>query len=379
MKYMGSKRAMLKNGLGELLKSEMGSASRFLDLFSGSGAVATHVAQNFEVPVHAYDLQQYSTVLARAVVTRRKPIVVDKVWAAWLERAKERARTIRPRTVHKVTRRDVVRLRKWCERQKKWPITRSYGGHYFSAHQAVMIDALRATLPRRTPARIVALAALIQAASRCAAAPGHTAQPFQPTRTAKRFLAEAWKRDVVGYTKVALFELAKASARRKGKAEVKDANAVARVLRSGDLVFLDPPYSGVHYSRFYHVLETIARGKVGRVSGVGRYPSPTARPRSRYSAKGTAHEAIDDLLRDIAESGAKAILTFPNHECSNGLSGRSVSQKARKYFSVERKVVESRFSTLGGTKHGGEDDGGRAARHNAKELVLLLAPRPLSS
>ena len=52
--------------------------------------------------------------------------------------------------------------------------------------EADAIDAFRASLPRSEPSRTIALAALIRAASKCAAAPGHTAQPFQPTRLRSR-------------------------------------------------------------------------------------------------------------------------------------------------------------------------------------------------
>lgn len=56
MKYMGSKRAMLENGLGELLGQEIQTANRFVDLFTGSAAVAAHVGCRFHLPVLAFDL-----------------------------------------------------------------------------------------------------------------------------------------------------------------------------------------------------------------------------------------------------------------------------------------------------------------------------------
>jgi adenine-specific DNA-methyltransferase len=82
MKYMGSKREMLLNGLGEVLEQELVGAKRFIDLFTGSAAVAVHVARNFDVPVLASDLQSYSVVLANAVLRRRDEISPDKLWSA---------------------------------------------------------------------------------------------------------------------------------------------------------------------------------------------------------------------------------------------------------------------------------------------------------
>lgn len=375
MKYMGSKRWMLRNGLGHTLDKASASASRFVDLFAGSGAVAAHVAKKRAIPVVAYDLQKFSVVLTRAIVGRDKKLDVDQIWENWKKRGARIADRIEPPNEQRVTKPFVKECREWSESRKSLPITKAYGGHYFSPTQAVWIDALRKTLPVKEPGRTVALAALIQAASECAAAPGHTAQPFQPTQSAKRFLKDAWSRDICVRVERALNVIAKSHAQTIGKAKVGDANSVVSGIRKGDLVFIDPPYSGVHYSRFYHVLETIARGKCGPVSGVGRYPETSERPRSRYSVKTESADALEKLLMKVSEKKASAIITFPAHECSNGLSGTEAKRIAKQYFSVKTKTVHSKFSTLGGNKKTEGDGNGRAARQHASELILVLSPK----
>ena len=366
---------MLQNGLGELLTREVRGAKRFADLFAGSSAVANHVAQKFDVTVLAFDLQRYSVALAEAVLCRSEAINPETIGDAWIERARSRVKSVRIPTSSHLTHATVRKLREWCERQDRFPITRAYGGHYFSPRQAIWLDALRSELPKQKDSRAVALASLVHAASQCAAAPGHTAQPFQPTRTAKPFLKEAWERSVTDYAHHALRSLAPQFARRLGNAEVGNANKVAESLREGDVAFIDPPYSGVHYSRFYHVLETVVLGKCKSVSGVGRYPDPEYRPRSKYSTKTESAEALDDLLKTVSSKGAQAILTFPDHECSNGLSGEMVRDIARTYFAIREMCVKSRFSTLGGPSANGMEDSGRKARRNADELILVLDPK----
>ncbi len=372
---MGSKRVMLQNGLGELLDREAASARRFFDLFAGSGAVAVHVAQRFAIPVHAVDLQLYSVVLTDAVISRNRPIDVATPWGKWKSRARRRFLAHHIPPSQRITRRIMADLRRWCAEQGSLPITRAYGGHYFSPTQAVWIDSLRDSLPTIEPVRTVALSALIQAASQCAAAPGHTAQPFQPTRSAKPFLVEAWLRDIPKRTETAFQKLAGLFAKKCGSSKVADANEAAGELREGDLAFIDPPYSGVQYSRFYHVLETIASGDPGEVSGVGRYPLPEARPHSSYCLITESRETLDQLLATIADRGARAILTFPAHQCSNGLSGWSVRNIAEKHFWIERASVRSQFSTLGGKGVNGLDEAGRLPRHHTKELMLVLNPK----
>lgn len=374
MKYMGSKRAMLQNGLGTLLASEIQEAGRFVDLFTGSGTVAWFVATRHPVKVLAFDLQSYSVAMAAAVISRKQAMDWSPIWDSWHKTAKQLLSAVKPPTYERLSKRNVLAIREWCSSRHSRPITRSYGGHYFSAQQALWIDAFRKGIPKESPGHEIALAALIRAASECAAAPGHTAQPFQPTVPGKPFVEEAWTRDVCVRTKSALSALARLHANQVGKAEVRDANEAAGELRSGDLVFVDPPYSGVHYSRFYHVLETIARGECGDVSGIGRYPSREFRPWSKYSVKSESSGAVDDLLKTIALRKANVILTFPNHDCSNGLSGSIVRGLAAKYFFVKAQSVKSRFSTLGGngTSEAGSD--GRPARHSAEELILVLKP-----
>jgi adenine-specific DNA methylase len=378
MKYMGSKRWMLQNGLGHTLDDASARAKRFVDLFAGSGAVVAHVATKCAIPVVAYDLQKFSVVLTRAIVGRDKKLDVDKIWKEWKKRAARIAARSKPPSADQITKAFVGQCRRWSESRKSLPITKAYGGHYFSPMQAVWIDALRKTLPAREPGRTVALAALIQAASESAASPGHTAQPFQPTRSAKKFLKEAWSRDICDRVNRALGEIAETHAQTVGKAKVGDANKAVSGIRKGDLVFIDPPYSGVHYSRFYHVLETIARGKCGPVSGVGRYPNTSERPRSRYSIKTKSVDAFEQLLKSVSDKKASAIVTFPAHECSNGLSGKETKRIAKQYFAVTTKTVNSKFSTLGGTQITEGKGNGRAARQRAKELILILRPKKVT-
>jgi adenine-specific DNA methylase len=161
----------------------------------------------------------------------------------------------------------------------------------------------------------------------------------------------------------------------RGSIGVADANVVAASVRKKDLVFIDPPYSDVHYSRFYHVLETVALGECKVVSGVGRYPDVTLRPSSKYSRKREAPHAIDALLKVIALNGAKAVLTFPDHDCSNGLSGSKVRRIAAKYFFVRAKSVNSELSTMGGRKTKTQNLDHRHARLSTSELILVLRPK----
>jgi adenine-specific DNA-methyltransferase len=378
VKYMGSKRAMLTNGLGEVLSSELPRASRFVDLFTGSGTVAWYAATHCDIEVLATDLQRFAVSLAASVVCREVVVESDRTLKEWMRRARTRvtehptyndAARVQDDLAKGSLKQLVTESRGVCADPACGPVQQAYGGFYFSPLQALWIDSLRATLPRTRSARIVAMAALIETGSRCAASPGHTAQPFQPNETAGPFLVGQWTRNAANTAWANYISIGSLVSRRAGDARVADAVKLAHELRETDLVFVDPPYSSVQYSRFYHVLEMIACGESQIVEGVGRYPPLTARPQSKFSLKSESESALRTLLEAISGSRARVVVTFPAGKASNGLSGRQVAEIAAEFFHIVRATVTGRFSTLGGNRVT------RAARQESQELILTLSPK----
>ncbi|MCP6726514.1 MAG: DNA adenine methylase [Patescibacteria group bacterium] len=382
MKYMGSKRYMLNNGLGMLIKKRIIDYNRFVDLFCGAGYVSYFVAENFSLPVLASDLQVYATTLTGAVIERTSVVNTDKLESVWINIAEgalkkselyKRAKLVESRNVNKIEIL-VKKSRLLCGSTKSniGPIWKAYGGHYFSPTQALAIDYLIKNIPSKSKVeRTLCLAALVDAASKCVASPGHTAQPFQPTHGAKKFLYQSWQLDLFQETKEALKKLSQLKAQRRGRVVTCAAEDLIGQLSSRDLIFIDPPYSGVQYSRFYHVLETIARKQCGLVEGVGRYPSLVERPQSAYSNKSTSGEVLKNLMEKIARKKASVIFTFPNKECSNGLSGKTIKEIVKTWFHIEEECIHGYFSTLGGNNK--KDN--RPYRQKSEELLLFLKPR----
>ncbi len=374
MKYMGAKTHLLRNGLGQILLDRARKTHRFVDLFCGSGVVAWHVATAMDIPVLAVDLQRYAAILAQAVISRTRAVDADWLAEAWFRAAHavvanhpygEEARRM-DRILDTAER--VREARMLCAAPSELgPVWNAYGGYYFSPFQALSLDALLRTLPNQLPDRVVAHAALIMAAASIAAAPGHTAQPLRPNGRSLPWIQHHWERDPFLYVHKALRQLAGLYARVPGQAIVADAMVAARWVMKNDLIFIDPPYSAVQYSRFYHVLETIAKGRCGPVEGAGRYPPRAERPQSAFSRRSDARRAFEELLRTLAMRGAMVIITFPNRECSNGLSATRIEEIARNWFVVERlEEIPRFFSTLGGT------DGHRPSRQERKEAIVEL-------
>jgi adenine-specific DNA-methyltransferase len=379
MKYMGSKAAMLKVGLGSLLLREVTNRDRFVDLFSGSAVVASTLAVSYPTEVVAVDTQAYSGVLAGAVLERTDPISIDVV-SEWLERAK--LRRIRHGVRSYAAGEPLTRSAALNERElasslgsSGW-VTRAYAGHYFSLQQTLEIDSLIESIedaPKES--KIVLLAAVLEACSSAAAAPGHTAQPFQPSERLLPHISSAWSRSVSTLAEKSAIRIASIHAQRTGLAVVDDAQHFAEeFVRSSDLVFCDPPYSEVQYSRFYHVLEGIARGGWEELQGAGRAPALRDRFTSDFSSRRNSSRAFRDLFRALADAGSTVVLTFPNHACSNGQSAASLEAFAAEFFAVERLTISVPHSSLGGAR-ATDSKSSRSARRNVEEMVLTLRPR----
>lgn len=371
---MGSKRTLLENGLGELIINCCNGHERFIDLFSGTGSVATYVAKRLNLEVIAVDLQQYSAIMTDAILSRTTAYDVQQIIETWLPVIEKKIQSSKVwKRIQKVESslvKDtnyVYMTRELCTTKSLiGPLWNAYGGYYFSSVQTITFDYMLKYLPANDNDRKICHAAIISAASQCAAAPGHTAQPFNPNGNGLRYILEAWKKDPIEYFKLSLERIAKEHALFAGQGLASDAETYVNYIKSNDIVFLDPPYSGVQYSRFYHVLETIARNKHYKVTGTGRYPSLSERPQSEFSNVGTSKEALERLLQKLALTGATLIFTFPEKECSNGLSGNFIIETAQQWFNIQTVTSNSKFSTLGGNNiH-------RDARMHYDELVLIM-------
>lgn len=200
---MGSKRSMLKNGLGELVRHHSRYHKRVVDLFCGAGSVSWFAAQHTSKPTLAVDLQSFAVTLCRAVIERSYPINEARFLNGWLDEVQKIRNTSRlwkaAVTVEEQSK-DIEGLvreaRALCEESSSiGPVWGAYGGHYFSPRQALTLDYMLKCLPQNDPERSVCLAAVIATAGRCAASPGHTAQPFQPTPGAEPHLRKAWNLD----------------------------------------------------------------------------------------------------------------------------------------------------------------------------------------
>jgi hypothetical protein len=114
---------------------------------------------------------------------------------------------------------------------------------------------------------------------------------------------------------------------------------------SGELVYADPPYTRDHYSRFYHVLETLALRDDPEIStntAHGRtVPSRGGYRRDRHQSpfcvRSEAPGAFDALLGAVAAKGSQLVMSYSPYSAENGAHPRvmtmdAVIDLARRHF-----------------------------------------------
>ncbi len=145
-----------------------------------------------------------------------------------------------------------------------------YGGVYFSYRQALELDALRHAVRvlGGTQRDNTAVAALLGVASDAVSTVGnHFAQPIQPRR-ADGTLKRGWVTSVSRRRQISVFDgfrgwLARyaalgSTAHRCVALQADYQDTLSTLGSDVGVIYADPPYTRDHYSRFYHVLETIA-------------------------------------------------------------------------------------------------------------------------
>jgi adenine-specific DNA-methyltransferase len=126
---------------------------------------------------------------------------------------------------------------------------------------------------------------------------------------------------------------------------------VVRVRTGPAIYYADPPYSKEHYSRFYHVLETLERYDYPEALGAGRY-----RPDRFYSDFARASrvvEACSSMFSAISEGGGTLLFSYPSTGLLQARRGVDVRELLGSYFDEVRLAIDrpARHSTLG-ARHG---------------------------
>lgn len=231
---------------------------------------------------------------------------------------------------------EVVNITKMCEIKNAFQkidpsmiksnyFSENYGGKFFSQSDAKIIGEIRARIEKNTQLNIreksILVASLMYSADKIANTVGHY---------------EAYRKNVKIHDKF-LFELINPlnTSQKNINIYQEDSNELARKIKT-DVAFIDPPYNSRQYSRFYHVLEGLAKWDKPKLEGVAMKPKPENM--SDYSTV-SAPKVFDDLISNI---NAKYIVVTYN----NTYTSKSSSSKNK----ITHDEIISSLNKVGKTK-----------------------------
>jgi adenine-specific DNA-methyltransferase len=420
--YLGCK-ASISSTIRDAIDSVDSSRGRACDLFAGSGAVAAALSRSRSVT--AVDVQEYARVVCAAqlnpaATSRELALVADEVAGSELFKQlqycladlialeKEAAISAKAGEFDDITalietkpilfsaaeqgRGRLVSARKMaCARLVDaglWrnadsTVCRYFGGVYFSYHQAAYLDAALCHASRQHgQKRNTLLSAVLSTASAMVNTVGKQfAQPIRPRDKAGRVkysLVSSAVRDrdidVRALHEEWLAEYGSLTGTNRRHEAIRGdyLDVLSRKGRDFSVLYADPPYTRDHYSRFYHVLETMCLRDEPEVTTTNRNgqrePSRGVyrenRHQSPFCVRSMAPSAFEALFKEARRFSLPLVLSYSPSEEGDGTHPRVVS--ASQIVSIARSSYGSvDVHYLNSKRHN---------KHNRIELDLANRP-----
>lgn len=369
LNYLGSKLRLL-DFIEENVLNITPQNTGVCDLFAGSGCVSRKLSNRMVVT--ACDIQEYSKVISSALLHNYSVSNIEKeqfacclrswqtgqLFDAFMPLITLEENAIKTKDLETLTsilehgsvevyrlehiisclaeKQDTVwnTLTAYNMNDEKSLISRYYGGVYFSYKQAVEIDIILEAIHRCIDKdnQNLYLAALLSTASDAVDTVGkHFAQPIKARDSKGNIKNTVYNKAVKDKTidVVALFYEWLA------KYEHLSKNSFAHTTMRGDFeeclthlpdnvrtVYADPPYTRDHYSRFYHVLETIALRDTPQISKVTIHGATHIsngiyreyRHQSPFCIKREAPAAFKRMFRIVSDKNMNLLLSYSPYD-----------------------------------------------------------------
>jgi adenine-specific DNA-methyltransferase len=385
IKYMGSKRNIIDFVIDAIEDVRTPSNNRLYDVFGGSGVVSA--AFRNKIAVTCNDIQTYTKVLSGTYLknyhwNKFDDNELDKIVSLANERVSIFKRAY-PEFVSEypdnLSYSKMTRLEKQhralfeSEISEKYNLfVKHYSGTYWSLEQCLFIDALSfvARQPKYADTFIsdVILSSLMFAMAYCTQSTGHYAQYRDLTPENYSEILQYRRREILPLFIQkfnALKEIYDGSNNSEFEHEFKsqDYSKLLDNLETSSIVYADPPYQFVHYSRFYHALETLVRYDYPSLSHKGRYRED--RHQSPFCIRTQVGKAFTTMFQKTYNKNCTLVLSYSN---SGMITLQQLIALAKKIFvgyKVECREIDHKHSTMG--RQGDKS-------RNVKEAIILCYP-----
>lgn len=353
LRYMGTKAPILDFIIPKIRK-EVREGDIVFDLMAGTHSVG-YALKPWQT-IYANDIQAYSYVIGQALiennninVSRERAIedLQDNI-ASNMKFIGEYIRSSKPKTPGSEG--FYLQVKKgYNSDHKKVPyilFTAYSTNTYFSGDQCKMIDSIRYSIDQvKKQKKALYLTCLLYAISQSVANTGHFAE-------FKQEQGDVLKIRKLGPLELFLNKCDDVKIRfngRKNKCfncdyrDFFENPKFRKEISKAELIYLDPPYSTLQYSRFYHIPETLVLYDYPNRDYKGQYRGE--RHQSNFGRKSTSKDEFEYVIRNCADLEIKLAISYK----SNGLvSIRKIKQICHKYYrNVDMHEKQHRHSAQG--------------------------------
>lgn len=360
LKYMGSKREILDFVTESIISLNVDSGW-LCDLFSGTGVVGGTLKNDYKV--HSNDVQSYASVLSNTYLLNLKgELSIDS-----LKEIKIKVNTL-VSDYHKKFQSlqfdyesiDTFKSLQKIEKAQQSLIskdfnigfhlfTKYYSGTYWSYNQCIWIDSIRAVAEqyKAKPQYYPILSSLIFAMSYVSQSTGHYAQYRDVTEDNMKDILSYRNRDIWPYFERKYTELIENVNGKSQDFRVTTLDYVdcLRIIEENSIVYADPPYQSVHYSRFYHAIETLVKYDYPNVSFKGRYRDD--RHQSPFCKKTTVNQAFNSIFEGVSLKNSHLALSYSDTGMINLDTIIKISKNSLKGYTSEVLIKDHTHSKMG--------------------------------
>lgn len=402
MKYMGSKRELLPE-IKKTVQSMINRGDTVLDIFAGTASVGAYLKNDYNI--YSNDVQKYSQTIAQAIIEssslqmpkdiqetifqihkqyiKNKEILLEKLKNTFAK--SNYFVLLKKGEWNEMFRKDYLKFFdsfpspdnkfKTQNIELKWlkntyfensqslvdngpycQTTFLFSETYFSLEQAIDIDSLRYAIEVVIEDKVlksIFLSALMYAYSYCSSGTGHFAM-FRDltTLSAVEDVFIYRKKDVLDYfiRKVHdLIEYHMYLPEKDFRTFSEDYKLLLEkdFITNVDLIYADPPYSFVHYSRFYHAVESLVKYDYDIPKYKGRYRCD--RHQSPFCQKQNVEQAFNYLFEKAADKKCQVLLSYSD---TGMISLEKIQLLIEKHgFKFQNQEIVYNHSTMGRKGH----------------------------
>lgn len=347
--------------------NEVYDGGSICDLFAGSASLAGALKQ--QCAVQSNDIQSYSAIIAKtySLAYRQKGMpsadqLISRAEEIVKRNLKALGLNIDYRSISSLDEfNDVENIQKKLLNRsfrRSWHLfAKNYSGTWWNYEQCLWIDAIRqiADEYKSSPSYTVILSSLMFAMAYTSQGTGHFAQ-YRDAKT-KSSMADILiyrKRSIQSYFERKYNEAIEWIPKSKPKLDHSTTSLDYEDCLNkfeGGTVYADPPYCFVHYSRFYHALETLVlydypelQFKGGQVVK-GRYREN--RHQSPFCIKTQVKDAFVRLFKGVEHSQSNLAMSYSNTGMITIEEMEALATEIFKGRTIELLFTDHQHMTLG--------------------------------